>query len=135
MCEPMSRPTVLLADDHETILAQVRAMLAVDFEIIGVVNNGQDAVTEVRRLDPDVLVIDISMPVLDGLQAASQLRSINQRTKIVFLTVHSEEDFIDAAFVAGGSCYVTKSDITTDLVPAIYTALQGGTFVSQSIPK
>ena len=71
----MGRPRVLLADDHQAILAQVRATLAADFKIIGVVINGQDAVTEVRRLDPDVLVIDISMSVLDGLQAASQLRA------------------------------------------------------------
>ena len=69
----MSKIRILLADDHETILARVRSILCDDFEVVGAVGNGRDAVTEVRRLDPDVLVIDISMPVLGGLQVASQL--------------------------------------------------------------
>ena len=131
----MGKIRVLLADDHEAILARVRAVLGEDFDIVGAVNNGRDAVEEVQRLDPDVLVIDISMPVLDGLQAVSQLRSSNRRTKVVFLTVHEDQDFVAAAFSAGASGYVTKSHVTTDLVPAIREALQGRTFVSQSIPK
>ena len=129
----MSRIRVLLADDLESILEQIGAALGAEFEIVGAVSNGQDAVVEAERLDPDVLVIDVSMPVLDGLQAAAQLRSRNQRTRIVFLTVHNDEDFIDAAFLAGASGYVIKSDLTTDLVPAIREALVGHIYVSQSI--
>ena len=68
--EHMGKVRVLLADDHEAILARVRSILCEDFEVVSTVGNGRDAVTEVRRLDPDVLVMDISMPVLDGLQAA-----------------------------------------------------------------
>jgi DNA-binding NarL/FixJ family response regulator len=124
---------VLLADDHETILARLRALLGKDFEIVGAVNNGRDAVAEVLRLDPDVLVIDISMPVLDGLQAVTRLSSAHRRTKFVFLTVHEDEDFVAAAFSAGASGYVIKSHVTTDLVPAIREALQGRTFVSQML--
>jgi DNA-binding NarL/FixJ family response regulator len=130
----MSRIRVLLADDHEEVLARVRAILGEDFEIVGAVNNGRDAVEEAGRLNPDVLVIDISMPVLNGLQAASQLRDVNRRTKIVILTVHEDPDFVAAALAAGASAYVTKEDVTTDLLPAIYEVLQGGTYVSQSIP-
>ena len=126
---------VLLADDHESILDQVRLTLGEEFYVVGAVDNGQDAVDEVRRLDPDVLIIDISMPLLDGLQAVSQLRSINHRTKVVFLTVHEDQEFIDAAFSAGGSGYVTKADVTTDLVPAIHEALEGRTFISQSVSR
>lgn len=126
---------MLLADDHEAILARVRAVLGEDFDIVSVMNNGRDAVAEVQRLDPDVLVIDISMPVLDGLRAESQLRSSNRRTKVVFLTVHEDQDFVAAAFSAAASGYVTKSHVTTDLVPPIREALQGRTFVSQSIPR
>ena len=129
----MGKIRVLLADDHETILARVRAVLGEDFDIVGAVKNGRDAVAEVQRLDPDVLVIDISMPVLDGLQAVSQLRSTNRRTKVVFLTVHEDQDFVAAAFSAGASGYVTKSRLTTDLIPAIREALEGHTYVSQSI--
>jgi DNA-binding NarL/FixJ family response regulator len=130
----MSRIRVLLADDHEEVLARVRVILGEDFDIVGAVNNGRDAVEEAERLHPDVLVIDISMPILNGLQAVSQLRQTNHRTKIVFLTVHEDPDFVAAALSAGASAYVTKEDVTTDLLPAIYEVLQGGTYISQSIP-
>ena len=123
---------VLLADNHDTILAQVRTVLGKEFEVVGSVNNGLEAIREVRRLDPDVLVIDISMPGLDGLEAAYRLRS-SQRTKIVFLTVHQDEDFVAAAFDAGGSAYVTKADVETDLIPAIREALAGRIYISKSI--
>lgn len=115
----MSRTRVLLADNREMILARERSVLGEGFDIVGAVMNGQDAVEEVRQLDPDVLVIDISMPILDGLQAVSQLRRENRRTKFVFLTVYEDRDFVDAAFAAGASGYVTKSRLATDLVSAI----------------
>jgi DNA-binding NarL/FixJ family response regulator len=129
---PMGRIRVLLADDSETILARVRTVLGEGFDIVGAVNNGRDAMAEVRRLDPDVLLMDVCMPILDGLQAASRLGS-NLRTKIVFLSVHEDQDFVDAAFAVGACGYVAKSDVTTDLVPAILAVLQGRTFVSKSI--
>lgn len=125
---------MLLADDHDTILARVRVILGDGFDIVGAVSNGRDAVREVQRLDPDVLVIDISMPVIDGLQAVAQLRRTNPRTKFIFLTVHEDPDFVAAAFSAGASAYVTKSHVSTDLIPAIHEALEGRRYVSQSIP-
>ena len=128
----MVKTRILLADDHESILSQVRTVLGEEFEVVGTVKNGQDAVLGVQRLDPDVLVIDISMPVLNGLQAVSRLKSRNVRTKFVFLTVHEDEDYIAAAFSVGASAYVTKSNVTTDLVHAIREVLQGGTFVSRA---
>lgn len=128
----MSKVRVLLADDHEGILTWVRTVLNEEFEVVGAVRNGRDAVDEVQRLDPDVLVIDISLPVLDGLRAASQLCS-NCRTKVVFLTLYGSGDFVAAAFSAGASAYVLKSELTTDLVPAIREALQGRTYISASI--
>jgi DNA-binding NarL/FixJ family response regulator len=129
----MGKTRVLLADDHEAILERVRMVLGEEFDIVGAVKNGRDAVLEVRRLDPDVLVIDISMPVLDGLQAVSQLQALNCRTKVVFLTIHEDKDFVAAAFCAGASGYVTKAHLTTDLVPAIGAVSQGLTYVSESI--
>lgn len=108
-------------------------VLGEEFDIVGAVKNGCDAIHEVERLDPDVLVIDISMPVLDGLQAVSRLHTTNPRTKVVFLTVHEDLDFVAAALSAGANGYVTKALLTTDLVPAIREALEGRTFVSQSI--
>ena len=129
----MRKIRVLLADDHETVQEQVRATLGKDFDIIGAVNNGQDAVAETQRLDPDVLVIDISMPILNGFQAVRQLQTKNTRAKIVFLTVHEDPDFVAAAFSAGASAYVLKSEVTSDLAPAIRETLQGGTYVSKTI--
>lgn len=127
----MSKVRVLLADDHEGILTWVRTLLSEEFEVVGAVRNGRDAVDEVQRLDPDVLVIDISMPILDGLRAASRL-SLNCRTKVVFLTLHGDRAFIAAAFSAGASAYVLKSKMATDLVPAIREVLRGRRYLSQS---
>lgn len=131
----MGKIRVLLADDHETILEKVRTVLGEEFEIVASVQNGLDAVLQTQRLNPDVLVIDISMPVFDGLHAARQLRSRKLGTKIVFLTVQEDEDFVNAAFAAGASAYVTKSRVTTDLVTAIRDALAGRTYISESIPR
>ena len=131
----MGKIRVLLADDHEAILERVRTLLEEEFEIVASVRNGQDAVLQTQLLNPDVLVIDISMPVLDGLDAARQLRSRKLGTKVVFLTVHEDEDFVNAAFAAGASAYVTKSRVTTDLVRAIRDALAGRKYISETIPR
>ena len=128
--EDMARTRVLLADDNEMILARVRGVLGEDFDIVGAVGTGQDAIAEVQRLKPDVLVIDISMPILTGLEAVTRLRFKSQ-TKTVFLTVHEDPEVVAAAFEAGASAYVTKSHLTTDLIPAIREALEGGRYISQ----
>jgi DNA-binding NarL/FixJ family response regulator len=129
----MNKIRVLLADDHQTVLERVCEILGEDFEVVGKVNNGRDAVAQAERLDPDVLVIDISMPILNGLEAAQRLKSAKLRGKVVFLTVHEDKDFVAAAFSAGASGYVTKENVDTDLVPAIRDALEGRVYVSQSI--
>lgn len=131
--EIVGKVRILLADDHHAVLQRICELLDEDFDIVGTVNNGRDAVVSALRLNPDVLVIDISMPVLNGLQAALQLRSAKQPTKIVFLTVHTDRDFVSAALCAGALGYVTKSDLGTDLVPAISEVLAGRIYVSQSI--
>ncbi len=128
----MSKIRVLLADDHESTLEWVRTKLNNEFDVVGAVGNGQDAVTEVRRLDPDVLVVDISMPVLSGLKAVAQLGP-NLRTKVVFLTQHTEPELIAAAFEVGASAYVLKLELITDLIPAIHEALQGRRYLSPSL--
>jgi DNA-binding NarL/FixJ family response regulator len=133
--ERMSKIRVLLADDHDTVLERVRTVLGNEFEIVGAVNNGRDAVAQTERLNPDVLVIDISMPVLDGLKAVCQLRSKRLNTKFVFFTVHEDEDFVAAAFSAGASAYVSKLRVTTDLVPAIHAVIAGNTYISQPMTR
>jgi len=115
------------------MIAKVRETLGGEFEIIGTAENGDRAIDSVLMLDADVLVIDICMPGLNGLQAAKRLQEANCRSKIVFLTIHEDPDFVAAAFVSGASAYVIKSRINTDLVPAIREALLGKTFVSQAL--
>ena len=129
----MSKIRVLLADDHTPILEEIHVTLGDEDEIVGVVQNGRDAIAEARRLTPDVLVIDISMPILNGIEAVSELCKTDRRIKVVFLTVHQDQDFVDAAFSAGACGYVIKEDVTTDLVPAIREALQGHIYISPSL--
>lgn len=131
----MAKIRVLLADDHELILARVKALLGDDFEIVNAVSNGRDAVREVQRLRPDILIIDISMPVLNGLDAVSELRSSSSETKVVILTVHEDPEFVSTALHLGASGYVVKEQIATDLVPAIQACVQGGSYISKSIQR
>jgi DNA-binding NarL/FixJ family response regulator len=124
---------VVLADDHREVIAKIRNILGDEYEIVEAAENGNQAVSAVLELDPDVFVTDISMPVLNGLQAARRIQKTNSRVKIIFLTIHEDRDFIAAAFSAGATGYVTKRRLSTDLVFAIQEALKGHTFVSNSI--
>jgi DNA-binding NarL/FixJ family response regulator len=124
---------VVLADDHREVIAKIRGILGDEFEIMEAAENGRQAVTAVLALDPDVFVTDISMPLLNGLQAARSVQKTNPRVKIIFLTIHEDRDFIAAAFSAGATGYVTKRRLSTDLVLAIQEVLKGRSFVSNSI--
>jgi DNA-binding NarL/FixJ family response regulator len=129
----VDRIRVVLADDHREVIAKIRVILGDEFEIIEAAENGRQAVTAVLALDPDVFVTDISMPLLNGLQAARSIQKTNSRVKIIFLTIHEDRDFIAAAFSAGATGYVTKRRLSTDLVLAIQEALKGRAFVSNSL--
>jgi DNA-binding NarL/FixJ family response regulator len=124
---------VLLADDHARLLAELRARLGNVFEIVGAVEDGKQAVDAVLRLDPDVLILDISMPVMNGFQAAAALRDLRCKTKIVILTTYEGDEYIDLAFSSGASAYVTKRRFGTDLVTAIREVVHGNTFISPAI--
>ena len=126
----MDKIRVVLADDHQQMIAKVRQTLGEEFEVVGAVEDGKQAVNAVLTLNPDALVIDISMPILNGLQAAKQLQTANCRTKIIFLSIYDGPDFLDAAFSAGASGYVNKARLSTDLIPAIHEAMLGRTFIS-----
>ena len=124
---------VLLADDHAAILAQAINRLTGTFEIVGSVGNGPDLIKAVAQLDPDVVVLDITMPGINGMEAALKLQRAGCRAKLVFLTVHDDPDYMRAALEAGGSAYVVKSRLASDLVTAIHEAVAGRCFVSPNI--
>ena len=131
----MSPLRILLADDNDGILAEIRQELGEEFKIIGTASNGQDAVDAALRFDPDVVVLDIAMPMLDGIQAALRLRKNNTRTKILFLTIQEDSEYISAAFDAGGCGYVTKRRLLTDLAHAIREVAEGRTFLSPTLRR
>jgi DNA-binding NarL/FixJ family response regulator len=121
---------VLLADDHSGLLAVVRSLLNPDVDVVGSVDNGESLFETALKVQPDVIVSDISMPKLSGIEAAKRLREAGCSSKIVFLTVHTDPDIICAALSAGALAYVLKTEIATDLLFAIQEAVAGRVFVS-----
>ena len=120
-----NRPRVLLADDDDGILKAISRTLASDFEVVATVTDGQQALDAVRRLDPDVAVLDISMPGLNGFETAAALQRSGERAKTVFLTMHQDDDFVAKAISAGAMGYVLKTLAWSDLIPALRHALAG----------
>jgi DNA-binding NarL/FixJ family response regulator len=121
---------VLLVDDNEVILARVSAVLSPACAVVGTVKDGPAALEAARRLRPDVIVLDISMPGMTGLEVAACLRNEGSTAALVFLTVHDDEEFILAAKGAGGIGYVLKPRLATDLMLAVQEARAGRPFLS-----
>jgi DNA-binding NarL/FixJ family response regulator len=129
----VDRVRVLLADDHADFLAAAARILGSEYEAIAAVGDGQAALDEAARLGPEVLVLDISMPVLNGIETARRLRAAGSGAKIVFLTVHEDADSVRAALAAGALGYVVKCRLVSDLPLALREALAGRSFVSPTI--
>src|SRR4026209_1214817 len=130
----MTRPRVLLADDHGPMLACVIGLVSAEFDVVGAVSDGQAAVDAAAVLQPDLVFFDISRPVRSGLAAAAHLAESAHPPRIVFLTVHEDPAFVDAARTVGAMGYVIKRRIGTDLMPAIHLALEGLTqFTSTAV--
>jgi DNA-binding NarL/FixJ family response regulator len=126
----MRKMRVLLADDHPGLLAAVRSLLKTDMDVVACVDNGESLFDAAVKLQPDIIVTDISMPKLSGIQVAHRLRESGCLSRIVFLTVHTDPDVIRAALETGALGYVVKASLTADLLFAIREAFQGRTFVS-----
>jgi DNA-binding NarL/FixJ family response regulator len=126
----MGRLRVLLGDDHRMFTEGLRRILEPQFEIVGIVENGRDLVAAAAPLRPDVIVADISMPLLNGIEAARRIRKIPHAPKIVFLTMHEDATFAKAAFRAGASGYVLKRSAPAEVVAAIQEAMRGRTYIS-----
>jgi DNA-binding NarL/FixJ family response regulator len=126
----MKRPRVLLADDHRIVAEGLRGLLEPEFELIGIVEDGRALLTAAEKSRPDVIVADISMPLLNGIEAVRQIKRTNEDIKVVFLTMHPDVTYAASAFEAGASGYVLKHSAPSELITAIQTALRGKTYVT-----
>jgi DNA-binding NarL/FixJ family response regulator len=129
----MKRIRVLLAEDHVLVSEGLVKLLETDFTLVGSAKDGRALVQEVKKHTPDIAIIDISLPLLNGLEAARQIKKCEPQTKLIFLTMHAEESFVREAFKSGGSGYVLKQSATKELIFAIQEVFQGRTYVSPSV--
>jgi two-component system response regulator NreC len=133
----MSKIKVLLAEDHTIVRKGLRSLLDAETEIkvVGEAEDGRQAIEQVQRLLPDVVLMDITMPVLNGLEATRQIKKLFPQVKVLVLTVHSTEEYIFQILRAGASGYVVKQAAVSELVQAIQTVYQGDSFLSSSISR
>lgn len=129
----MNSHRILLADDHAIVIEGLRRILEPRFEIVGVAVDGFALVDNAKSLSPDIIIADVSMPLLNGIEAAGQIRKFDRTVKIVFLTMHSDVMYATEALAAGGSGYVLKVSAGEEILAAIEAILRGGTFISPSI--
>ena len=131
--ERVDRLRVLLADDYQPILDFVRHLLERKYDIVGLVRDGESLVDAANRLQPDIIVLDITMPLLTGLEAAGEISKRANPPKFIFLTLLDEPGVVEKALSVGASGYVLKSALVTDLEKAIDSAVEGRVFVSPVI--
>jgi DNA-binding NarL/FixJ family response regulator len=129
----MTRARVLLADDHRMVTEGLKNLLADDFELVGAVEDGRALLAAAKKLRPDVIVADISMPQLNGIEALQQLKKHNPSTKVVFLTMHQDRAYARRALQAGAAGFVVKHSASDELVMAIHAALKGQTFITPAL--
>jgi DNA-binding NarL/FixJ family response regulator len=129
----MKRARVLLADDHKIVLEGLKSLLEPEFELVGAVEDGRALVAAAERLQPDVIVADISMPMLNGIEAVRHLQKAGVQSKVVFLTMHPDVTYAASAFEAGALGFVLKHSASSELLTAIREALQGKTYVTPLI--
>src|SRR5512133_1858375 len=124
------RPRVLLADDHRMVAEGLKTLLSPEFELLDVVEDGHALIAAAKKLRPDVIVADISMPHLNGLDAMVQLKKDEPGVKVVFLTMHQEVGYARRALEAGAAGFVVKHSAPAELVMAMHAALKGQTFIT-----
>ena len=129
----MRRIRVLLADDHKIVLDGLRSLLEPTFDLVGMVEDGRALVSAVEQLRPDVIVVDISMPLLNGIEAVRQIKKLDSQVKVVFLTMHPDVTYAIRAFEAGASGFVLKHSASSELLTAIQEAIKGRTYVTPMI--
>ncbi len=123
-------PRVLLADDQEEMRIALASMLAHECEIVGVAENGQRVLELVLTKSPDVLLLDIFMPVLSGIEVAARLNASGCLTKVVFVTIHDDPDFVRTAMSVGALGYILKTHLAADLIPSIRSVMENRLYIS-----
>jgi DNA-binding NarL/FixJ family response regulator len=131
----MKKPRVLMADDHSLILAGLRKLVEGECEVVGTVEDGRALVAAAQTLRPDLILLDISMPLLNGLEAARQLRTLVPDSKLIFLTMHASPTYATEAFQAGASGYLLKHSAAEELSQAIKSVLQGRHYLTPLLTK
>ena len=131
----MTRPRILMADDHLMLLEAFKAMLTPDFDIVGLVTDGRTLLEEFARLNPDVVVLDIGMPLLNGLDAGRQLKAQRRSVKLIYLTMNPDPDIAGEALRLGASGYVLKSSAAQELKQAIQEALRERSYITPLITR
>jgi DNA-binding NarL/FixJ family response regulator len=126
----VTRARIVVADDHELMRESVVRLLKRHFDVIAAVANGAALLEAALRLKPDVYVLDISMPLLSGIETAIHLKQNDSTAKVIFLTIHRDPDFVGAAFKSGAEGYVFKTRMAADLIVAVREVLAGRTFLS-----
>jgi DNA-binding NarL/FixJ family response regulator len=129
------RPRILIADDHSMILAGLRKLVEADGDVVGTVEDGRALVEEAQKLRPDVILLDISMPLLNGLDAARQLTKLVPDSKLIFLTMHATPTYATEAFKAGASAYLIKRSAALELKQAIQAVMRGQHYMTPLITK
>ena len=131
----MTKASILVADDHTLFVEALQKVLEPEFDLVGSVADGRALLDAAPRLDPDIILLDLSMPLLNGIDAAQQLRRLAPGAKLVFLSMHGDPTYVTEAFRAGASGYVLKRASAVELLLAIRTALRGQTYVSPMLAK
>ena len=129
----MSKIRILVADDHRILAEGLRRLLEPTYEVVAIAENGHVMVAAAKELKPDVIVVDISMPLLNGIDAVSEIRSAGIQAKIIYLTMHLEANYARRALATGASAYVLKHSVSSELLFAIEEALAGRCFVTPTI--
>jgi DNA-binding NarL/FixJ family response regulator len=131
----MKRPRVLLADDHQMLVDALKSVLEPRCEVVGTVNNGQALLEAALTLQPEVIVLDIAMPEMNGLTAALHLKHSVPKAKLVFLTMNEDPELVGEAFRAGASAFLLKQAAAAELIGALEKVLKGGSYVTPRVGK
>jgi DNA-binding NarL/FixJ family response regulator len=128
------RPRILIADDHVLVVEGLRKLLEDEFDVVGTVENGRALLAAAERLKPDVILVDVSMPLLNGIDACARLRRLVPSSRVVVLTMHADRSYAAEAFKAGAAGYALKGSAPSELVRAIRSVLRGQRYVARALP-